>query len=387
MEDHIKVILSLLLFKIMRFTNTLFYLVILIISNFHVQLATSQSIVKVSKEDFPEIITIEGEPILTYDYHHHFKIHLLDTLLLTTVNGGKNHYHVYHKDKLTYLGAVGVRGDGPDEWDIPSTTVGQFELTKEGIGLWNFNYLRGTFTLINLTKTLESGSPKPILNRRLRINTKVFPYYQLYMGDNNKIFASGWIFEENRSRLKFFDLESNQIGKTALFPTIRNSGNFPPEIMNSLYTASFGKHPTEDKFVQALFVYNRIDIFDGNLKVLKSIVDGENWKNDYYDGKEIDITINFISPRMNGFNGLALSNNFIFALEGKKNEGTDEEIENESFIRVYDWEGRPKAYLNVNHDLTGIAFDEKSGNLYATDYSHELVLRFNILEQVGKWSN
>jgi hypothetical protein len=353
--------------------------------NFNLIESNAQILVKVSKSDFPKKVTLEGQEILTQDYNHHHKIFVVDTLLVTMVNSGKNHYHVYHKNKLTYLGPIGVRGEGPNEWEIPQTTVGQFEKTDEGIKLWYFDFLRGNYSLMNLTKTLKSGSAYPIVDRRLRIDMKIFPYYQLFMGENSKIYANGWIYEQNRVRIKSYDLERKVISKSGLFPAIKNNSRLPAETMNSLYGGSFDKHPSQDKFVQAMFMFNRIDIFDENLKVIKTIVDGENWKDNFYDGLEIDPTKDFFEERIDGYNGLTLSENLIFALEMKRNVNSEINKENESFIRVYDWEGRPKAYLTVKHDLSSIDIDEKEGKLYATDYTHELVLRFDISQLIKDW--
>lgn len=359
--------------------------IVLFFCNLIIYQSNAQTLVQVKKSDFQEKITLQGEKILTQDYHHHHKIFVIDTLLLTMVNSGDNHYHVYHKNTLNYLGPIGVRGEGPDQWEIPQTTVGQFEKSNDGIKLWYFDFLRGNYSLMNLTKTLNSNSPYPIVERKLRINMKIFPYYQLFMGGNNKIYANGWIYEQNRVRIKSFDLERKVISKSGLFPIIKNNSRLPAETMNSLYGGSFDKHPTKDKFVQSMFMFNRIDIFDENLKVIKTIVDGENWKDNYYDALDIDPTKEFFEGRIDGFDGLALSENFLFALEADRNINSEINKENESFIRVYDWEGRPKAYLTVKHDLSSIDIDEKEGELYATDYTHELVLRFDISQLIKSW--
>jgi hypothetical protein len=369
----------------MTFNKLTVYFILVFLSSCILTESNAQILVKVRKQDFPKLVTINGQEILTQDFNHHHKIFVMDTLLLTMVNSGVNHYHVYHKDKLTYLGPIGVRGDGPNEWEIPQTTVGQFEKTNEGIKLWYFDFLRGNYSLMNLTKTLNSKSAYPIVDRTFRINMKVFPYYQLFMGGNNKIYANGWIYEQNRVRIKSYDLESKVLARSGLFPIIKNNSRLPAETMNSLYGGSFNKHPIQDKFVQSMFMFNRIDIFDENLKVIKTIVDGENWRDDYYDGLEIDPTKEFFEGRLDGYDGLTVSEHFIFALEADRNVNLEINKENESFIRVYDWEGRPMAYLTVKHDLSTIAIDESKGMLYATDYSHELVLRFDISQIMKTW--
>ncbi|MFC0262746.1 BF3164 family lipoprotein [Fontibacter flavus] len=345
----------------------------------------AQEILKVTKKDFPEKIIIKSQKILTDDFNHHHRIHVFDSLILTQVNSGKHHYHVFHKDKLTYLGPIGVRGDGPDQWDIPATTAGQFEKSSNGIKLWYFDYLRGSFNLMNLTKTIQQKTPYPITERKLRINAKVFPFSKGFMGSNKRLYVNCYIYEQDRSRLKYYDLETKKIIKSPLFPKVKNISQLPIETIHSLYGGPFEKHPTRDQFVQAAFIFNRIDIFDDNLKLLLSIVDGDNWKDDFYDAREINPATSWINPILDGYNGLALGEKLIFALEAKKNVGTDKFKENESFIRVFDWQGKPLAYLEIAHDLSTIAFDEGKGMLYATDYSHELVLRFDLSNELKRW--
>jgi len=341
-------------------------------------LLQGQSIIKVTKNDFPKKVKLSGQPILTNDYHHHHHIHVIDDFLLTLTNSGEYNYHVFDKKSEKYLGPIGRKGDGPKEWEIPLTTLGQYEKKDGEIFLWYFDFLRGYLQLMNFSKTVTSKSIDPIIERRLKFNMRVFPYFQLLMGDNRKAYATSWIYEANRGRIKSLDLDSKVIKKSKLFPEISNDSHLPSEVINSLYSASFDKHPKENLFIQATFIFNRIDIFDYELNVLRSIVDGENWQNNYYDGREIDPSSNFIRPRINGYDGISVSEKYIFALEAKKNVGTDQEIENESFIRVYDWFGKPIVYLEITHDLSSIDFDKESRSLYATDYNHQLVLKIDL---------
>ncbi|GMQ31335.1 BF3164 family lipoprotein [Algoriphagus confluentis] len=345
----------------------------------------SQQVTKVTKTDFPQQLRLKGEAILDDDFNHHHMIYVNDTILLTTANSGKYHYHVFHKTKLNYLGSIGVRGEGPGEWEIPSTTAGQFEKGRDGIKVWHFDYLRGNFELINITKTINSKSPTPIVDRRLRIDARSFPFYQLFMGSNQRIYTNAWIYEQNRGRIKYIDLKTNKIQKSDLFPKIADIEHLPTEVINSLYGAPFDKHPNKDVFVQAMFMFNRIDFFDANLNLTNSIVDGDNWKDNFYNGRDIKVNENFLRPRINGYDGLSVGEKFVFVLEAKKNVGTDQFKENQSFIRVFTLDGKPLSYIEILHDLSSIDYDESSGVLYATDYSHELVLRFDLARQSAEW--
>lgn len=342
--------------------------------------------IKANRADFPAKVMLEGEEIIQDDYHHHHKVYILDTVLLTTSNAGDYHFHAYHTQTQEYLGSMGVRGEGPDEWTMPSTTTGQHEVTEEGLFLWFFDYQRGHLSKIDLTKTLQSGSPYPILATSFRIDGRKFPYFQLFYLSDEKLVGDCWITEQDRVRIKSYNPKTEEVKKSPLFPSMKNLHLLPAEVINSLYSSPFVKHPTKNLFVQAMFVMNRIDIFDEDLNLLKSVVDGENWQDDYYDAKDINPASAYLKERIDGYDGLAATRDFIFALEMKKASGNAANRP-ESFVRVYDWEGRPVCLLQFGNNFNAIAVDEAEGMFYATDYANEMVLRYDIKNLMDGWKN
>ncbi len=270
---------------------------------------------------------------------------------------------------------------------MPYTTVGQYEVTDSGIFLWFFDYQRGHLSKINLTKTLLSGSPYPILDKSFRIDASKFPYFRLFYLNDEKLVADCWITEQDRVRIKSFNPETEEVKKSTLFPSMKNIHLLPAEVVNSLYTTTFAKHPSKNVFVQAMATFNRIDIFNENLSMQKSIVDRENWQDDYYDAEEIDPASNFLDERVDGYDGLVCTRDFIFALERKKTPPSNADVRPESYVRVYDWQGRPVCLLQFGNNLSGIGVDEVEGMLYATDYANEMVLRYDIKNQMDGWKN
>jgi hypothetical protein len=344
-------------------------------------------VMSVGHSDFPSKVKLEKEEILQEDFFHHHKVYVLDTVLLTTSNVGDYHFHAYHTKTLKYLGSLGVKGEGPDEWTMPHTTDGQYEVTESGISLWIFDFLRGHLSKVDLSKSLQSGTPYPVITQSFQVNGRDFPFFRLFYVNDAKLIADCWITEQNRVRIKSYNPKNGEMEKSELFPSMNNIQVLPAEIVNSLYTTSFTKHPSKNLFVQAMATFNRIDIINENLILQKSIVDGENWQDDYYDAKDIDPSTNFLADKIDGFNGTAVTQDYIFALEMKKKPSSEAEVNPESFVRVYDWEGRPICLLQFDNNLNAIGVDEREGYLYATDYANEMVLRYNIKDMMGKWKN
>lgn len=340
---------------------------------------------KASRADFPAKALLEGEEILRDDYYHHHKVFILDTVLLTTSNAGDYHFHAYHTQTQEYLGSLGVRGEGPDEWTMPQTTNGQYEVTESGVFLWFFDYRRGHLSKIDVTQTLRSGSPYPVIDKSISIDGKKFPFFVLFYVNDEKLVGDCWMTEQDRVRIKSYNPKTEDARRSTLFPTMENIHLLPAEVINSLYTTTFAIHPTKNLFVQAMATFNRIDIFDEDLNLLRSVVDGENWQDDYYDARDINPASNYLVERVDGYNGLVATHDFIFALERKKKPSDNTATRPESFVRVYDWEGRPVCLLQFENNLNAIGVDEAEGMFYATDYANEMVLRYDIKDLMDGW--
>jgi|GEM_PF-1272620 len=341
----------------------------------------------IEKNDFPQTIKLENpDKILDDDEFHHFKIFVIDTVLLTTSQVGDYHYNAFLINTLDFLGSFGVRGEAPEEWTMPITMSGQYETSKDGLNLWFYDYLKGHFSKINLTKTLNSNSLNPIIDETVSIDTKKFPFTNLFYVSEEKIIGDSWISESDRRRIKSFNPKTEEVKKSELFPAMKNTSKLPAEVLNSFYTSAFSKHPTKPLFVQAMFVFNRIDIFNENLQVVKTIVDGDNGLDDYYDGAEVDLKSDFLLGKIQGYDGVTTTSDYIFALE--MNVKTQDQIKpKDSYVRVYDWSGKPVCLLQFEHPIVGLAVDERTGILYITDYENESVLRYNIKNLMDEWKN
>jgi len=335
--------------------------------------------IRLDKNSFFISKNLNGEVVPLKDFNLNKNITVFDTLIILgkspfQTKKGSTFFNVYHKTKYNFLGSIGIKGDGPwhNEWSeihhnqqISNSNANQF--------LWLYNYNNGFVAKLNLSKTIESKTPKPVIDTTILVNAKKFPYLSLNITNDNLI-ATPWLNETPQSLIKKINLENNSLKKIKLSPTIKNSNILPSEILNSLYSSSIKVNQQTGKIAQAMYIFDRINIYDKNLNREISIVDGENWVDNYYDAKEIDIKSNFINDKVNGYSRLTVSTNFIFALKSTYNSSQ----KNISEIRVYDWSGNPLFFLTINNPVLDFSFDEKTKTLYALDHINDSILKYDL---------
>jgi hypothetical protein len=345
---------------------------------------TTAAVIQV--DDFPENINLQGEQILTQVNKNAF-ITVLDTLLLMTNYDGKDStlYDIYGKSSEQYLGAVGTKGDGPQEWRVVFNNE-VYEVGKEGVTTWFYEMLRGFLVQVNLNKVIAAKSPVPIIEKKITINSKVFPFNHLFYINDTKIIGNPSFGDEiDRVRIKSYNPQTQEVKKSDLFPRIKNAKVIPSQVLYNFYFTSFKKHPTKNLFVQAMSVMNRIDIFDEDLNLLRSIVSGKSWQDDFLDAKKIDVATDYMKDIEDGYGTATVSEDFIFALVANKKKSAITGEVQKSFIKVFDWEGQPKCLIEVNDDLINISFDRRDGYLYAADFNNEKFLRYDLKKLLASW--
>jgi hypothetical protein len=335
-------------------------------------------------KNFPYEQTLQGEKILTDQFYKNGSIAVLDTLLLIGIYEDTVKYNIYGVNSLQHLGTLGTVGDAPDDWNVVFH-VNQHEVNQDGIMLWFADVIKGQSFKVNLSKVIQAKSPKPIIEKTIDIKANIFPFNQLIYINDEKVIGNLGINEVDGGRIKSFNPQTQEIiKKVGLFPKIKNSQGIPSPVFYNFYFADFAKHPSKDVFVQSMSVFNRIDIFDTNLDLINSIVSGENWDDDYFDAKEMDIMGDPLKDKIDGYSTMSVTKDFIYAVSANKKKNVDGEVK-ESQIKVFDWEGNPKCLISVPDDLFSISVDAKEEYLYAIDFNNEKVLRYNIKKLTKEW--
>lgn len=339
----------------------------------------------IKADDFPRRSNLIGEQILVDYPHNNLGIDVTDSLLILTVIKDSVHFYVYGKYSLQKLGAVGVVGRGPNEWSGVFHS-NQYEKSGDGINLWfSVSEEVGDFVKVNLTKTLATGSAKPFIAERIAIDAKNFPYTHLFYLNEEKIIGNTGYFEIEKVRIKSYNPKTKEINKSNIFPTINNAHNVPVQSMYNLYASTMRKHPSKELFVQTMWVFNRLDIFDGDLKLLRSAVAGANWQDNYLDGKNERLARGFTKDFVEGYGDTAVGEGFIYAINAPKVPSERSGRVETTEIKVFNWNAEPQCILTMANNLSSIAVDESEGYLYAVDYENEKVLRYNIKKQLETW--
>lgn len=333
---------------------------------------------RITVDDFPIQEDIKGN-IIDIDLATEFdRIMIIDTLLLlSTSNKHKEFLKVYSLNTYNFLGNIGVRGEAPGEYQYTDVNF-VLEKIDNNYYVWVNDMFKGFLKKINITESLLSNSIYPVYDQEIDVNASVFPYKRIYFADN-KLFADIGYEDDTYSRFKTMDLNTKEIKTLPFFPTLKNNyKSLPSPILYNFYSTDLRKHPTKDIFVSPMLIQNRIDLVDINLKVYKSIVDGENWQDDYWDAdlvKPVDFVMDNIRE---GYYSTCVSED-IFFTEWKYQYMLDEPpLTSSSKFKVFDWEGNPIALLNLDCNAFSSAYDRNKKILYVIDKTNEQILRYDL---------
>lgn len=340
------------------------------------------AIQKVSLNDFEEKINVNGNE-LNFDFETEFKsIHTLDSLLiLETSAKHKEVFKVFNLKNFKHLGNLGLRGEGPNEFQhiIPT------RLHKK-----NNQYLldvsdrfNGYVKSIDVLKSLNNQPNYPIIENEYRFNASAFPVNSALVNDDF-LFGDFGYEDDTNSIFKRLNLQTEQTKFVGVFPKIKNSHNLPGPVLYKFYVGGFNYNQKYQKIVHTNSIINRINIIDRELNLLKSIVDGENWQDNYFNANETDfLTANF-DQFTEGHVSTTTSDEYIFTryvqrYEDRNIKSTVDTEEKESIFKVFDWNGSPLKLLTLNNCIArSAAFNETNNKLYVLDVVNEKILSFDL---------
>jgi len=332
---------------------------------------------KITLPDF-ESVKLGGKIINLNSSVQFFDINTIDTLLLLgTSSKHKEYFKAYSLNNYDYLGSIGTRGEAPGQWKFARVEGGLMK-DDEHFSIWISDDLAGYLKKINLSKSLTDKANTPTYSEHINVNSNLFPFNSVYKVDNYLIGDTGYE-DESYSRFKKMNMETNDIKHVPFFPKLKNFQSLPSPVLYSIYVGAFEKHPNKNLFVSTPSTFNRIDFLDDNLDVYKTIVDGENWKDNYYDAKEIDIASDQTYEMQDGHFSTSVTKNYIFTryrniskeLDGRQNK-------EEAMIKVFDWEGNPIKLLYLDCDAFTFSYNEMLKTLFVVDIENEQILTYDL---------
>lgn len=332
--------------------------------------------------NFDKVYELKGEQILKNDIDG-VAIYVIDTLLMLKSDSKLVHYNIYGKNSQQFLGSLGIKGDKREAWNKISYNE-QYFIENNEIKIWLSDHIKGKLLLINLSKQIVSKKPLPQIEKELNINIRKFPFTKALMISDSIVVGNAGYFEEERSRIKKINPQTQLVQKSDLFPAIKNMKFLPSDELYFFYGTPILKHPTKELYVSALPYFNRIDFFNSNLKLYNSAVEGNSWQDNWLDAKLLNPEEGFRNELDVFYMFTTASSKHVFCLYYGQPEKEYGEKLIPTQIRVFDWEGRPKYLLKIPNYLMNISISPSEDKLYGVAFFEEKILSYNLPKNLSK---
>ncbi len=220
--------------------------------------------------DFPESLSLQAQEILPNELGV-IEVNALDTLLFLSINGGEHFFHVYNSN-LEFLGEIGKKGFGPNEFQAP-ILVQSIEHDGDDTFIWLNDKFRFTLTKVNLSQSLVKG--KTIIDKQIEIEPDLALSQEVVFTDEKNIVGNMGIQALIPYRLRYYNLESGETKTTEDLPEILEPQRIKRGDYYTLFYSFIAVHPNRKRIVSALNYFNRMDIMDvDSSEPIKQITEG-----------------------------------------------------------------------------------------------------------------
>lgn len=292
--------------------------------------------------------TISSQVILQIKESCISDLSIIDKYLVVVENCEESLYHVYDSKGFDKLGQFGRLGKGPNEFAFPKFTS-QFEWNEDSLFAWvqDLNHLYK----LNLTNSLFSE--EILISERLAhsfnlVNEINLLSDSILVGNDNELDAPFFVYN-HRSASTFVS--------DPLFE-ISNSPTLPLQKRRVLFNNIVRVKPDRSRFVLAMDLFKRIDVFDSDLNHLY-IVD---YKLPYQDISNTERRMNDNTIRY--YVDLDLTDNFIYALNWEMTfRDYLDQNDISTTLEVYNWDGGLVIRYNFGERIVAVAIDEKNNQI------------------------
>ena len=270
---------------------------------------------------FEETIDLVGEEVFANELY--WIVDVAGPYIFFEQNANQNElYHVYNAADMTFLGEVGKRGQGPGEF-YGAQYSGQSENRSGEISIWVNDAPRFRISSINITASLRLG--ETVINRSIRHHPRYNFQNALFVLGESKLVGHqpGFIPETNLNPLNI--LNDDVLRPIGDYPEISNieevsGGERRSKVFNK---AAVAMKSDQSRFVVAMGYYDRLDIYDVQGMLVKSLRDPMKYVS--YNAHEIFDADTRLIHGIQFYKTLTVTDNFIYAVyhDRKLNVDTD----------------------------------------------------------------
>ena len=325
---------------------------------------------------FEKNCSVTGVVILQSDVHL-FRLYVAGNYLIGRQDKAEYFIKVYDSESLNELGEFARKGRGPDEFPTTLSIDLAFQC-ENNIYVWAHDLNAGVLCRINITESLKKQTT--IIDRKFKTKAES-GFSTPFFIDSTKIIGQSTNTIPHMYRLQLYNPQQDVITKTVpLFPVVkkrRDDLDFIYRKYNSLYVNSIGLKNDKKKIASAMSSFNRIDIFDNEGMLEKSILEGVEVPKDvirsyltaeYGDDREL----------MRYYTGIYTTDKYIYALYYGQLRSDYAKKLAKTEIRIFDWGGKPLCKVKVPDYLLSFCIDEERGLMYGVDYFNGKNLRYDI---------
>ncbi|MCC5939411.1 MAG: hypothetical protein JJU34_19185 [Lunatimonas sp.] len=288
---------------------------------------------------------------------------IIDTTLLVMDKFSEPIFNFYGLKSLSFLGAFGNLGDGPNDFLYPWFN-NQFIINRDSIYFYISDFQKNNFSKINLSKSLKSNKINVAWSIRLpaelmRGFTDIF-----ISGDTTLKGNYRGSYDKRSGRFFNFGLKDKKLTWSNYFPKLNQ--NYLTEKYPMLYYSFLGFNSEKNIIASAMHYLNRVEFLDLDFNVLNYLSFEENYG--YIPDSE-----NFGTPdSIIFFNACYSGRDYFYALA--VNGTTEKYVTNKGMMQLhkFKWSGDLiKTFLLDRVYLGQFVVDERNGVLYAINLGED----------------
>ncbi|EON77928.1 hypothetical protein ADIS_1587 [Lunatimonas lonarensis] len=299
-------------------------------------------------------------------------LYMLDSFLLVKTRGNQGvHFNVYHSKKLEKFGSFGYVGEGVNEFMSARLSGDFIEINNEKyLIISDLNF--GKVTYFNFSHFIKTGKETYVneFNPSFEhgLTQSVFQ-----INDSIMVSTPGMDAKE-RGRLLYYNLSSDSSFVTDLFPSVKDN-NLNAYDLYALYFSQITINKDKRLIASAMDGFNRIDMFDFEGKLIKSMVTGDS---DHITKRDRLTVDGALLPYMSHYMYVTSTEKYIFSLYYGQNFMEIGTVKIDPVINVFTWDGEFYCQLMLNDYLSQFAVDTENFLIYAIDRYPDRILRYDI---------
>jgi hypothetical protein len=322
---------------------------------------------------FEEKHTLVGEIILEDEVDAN-GLYMLDSFLLVKTRGNQGvYFNVYHSDKLEKFGSFGYVGEGANEFMSARLSGDFIDLNDEKLLIISDSNV-GKLTYFNFTHFIKTGE-ETYLNEFNPSFEHGLTQSVFQISDSIIVSTPGMDAKE-RGRLLYYNLRSHSSFVTDLFPSVQDN-SLNSYSLYALYFNQITVNKDKRLIASAMDGFNRIDMFDYEGNLVKSMVTGDSDPIIKKDKLTVD---GALIPYLSHYMHITSTPKYIFALYYGQNYMEIGEVKIDPVINVFSWDGKLQCQLMFSDYLSQFAVDTENFLIYGIDRYPDRIWKYDIRE-------